>query len=544
MAACTDVPVDDERSDKRVVPPKGVIRGTVTYIGPRPCSRDGHIVGNAVLLVFNRRNPPPPLGIATTAENFVAVPGDVLFGNEPRSVGHDLYCPPDDVVTNAAASFTIAPLEAGSYMIAAFYDRRGRFLPTFKYRDLPEAGDIAGGFVDLDDARTNAANPNYVPKYLPVDVGIPRQGVPGTIRDFTMDPRGFVADNIPVTLGSVVPYTRPYFHPEGSEIVGESKTSDANPKGDKFAVPVLAMPQDIHIFAVPTNVSPQTLNAYQSSFRSLKVLWGVAPGEVDSAVDENGPFGLQLPSLPPAGKGGLLVFSRGVPIPENPAVPDLWPQVAFVKLADDPFRASDPQSLVVQGTPEESNVTGKPPGPVVIIQGITLFRDSLAATVAGLAPKAPSTAALFDHVSVLVRPAALCFDPRRVDAGALLVTPHLVGSSADALETGDKLLFDAKALGAQHGVREFKRGCLPKGRYAMTLIYPTGQAWTVPNEIGSCASAEGDITIAGPVPFCSQKTRPVLLSQGSRAVLEIVGAAGDGQKTCTENPVPDACLHL
>src|SRR5207249_3258062 len=72
--ACTDAPVDDARSDRRLFPPGGVIRGTVTYVGPRPCSREGHIVGNAVILVFDRRNPPPPRGLAPAAVNFVAVP--------------------------------------------------------------------------------------------------------------------------------------------------------------------------------------------------------------------------------------------------------------------------------------------------------------------------------------------------------------------------------------------------------------------------------------------------------------------------------------
>ena len=32
------------------------------YQGPRPCSANGHIVGNAIVLVFDRRNPPPPSG--------------------------------------------------------------------------------------------------------------------------------------------------------------------------------------------------------------------------------------------------------------------------------------------------------------------------------------------------------------------------------------------------------------------------------------------------------------------------------------------------
>src|SRR5688572_22445554 len=158
IAACKDVPIDDERNDKRLFPPRGVIRGTVTYFGPRPCSRDGHIVGNAIVLVFDRRNPPPPQGLAQSAVNFVAVPGDVLFANEGRSIAGETYCPPGGGSIEASAPFTIGPVEGGSYVIAAFYDRRGRFFPTFKFRNLPEAGDQGGGYIDIEDARRNATN--------------------------------------------------------------------------------------------------------------------------------------------------------------------------------------------------------------------------------------------------------------------------------------------------------------------------------------------------------------------------------------------------
>jgi hypothetical protein len=216
--------------------------------------------------------------------------------------------------------------------------------------------------------------------------------------------------------------------------------------------------------------------------------------------------------------------------------------VALVKLADDPLRRGDPQSLVVQGTAEETTVTGGPLRPIVVIQGITLLDDSLARTVAGPAPSSPTTAALRDHVSVLIRPAALCFDPRRVDVGGLLVTPHLVGTSADGNEHGDQPLFDAAAVSKQPIVREVRRGCLPKGRYAITLVYPTGQAWTVPNELGGCAPSEGAVGPRGALASCADKPRPVLLSQGARAVLEIVDAADPS--VCTANPVPDACLKL
>ena len=548
--ACTDVPVDDSRNDARLFPARGVIRGTVTYIGPRPCSRDGHIVGNAVVLVFDRRNPPPPAGIAASAVNFVAVPGDVLFTNEPRTTSKQLFCPPSPTNVTVSAPFAIAPLNGGSYQLSSFYDRRGRFWPTFKFRNLPEAGDIGGGYVDLEDARKNAANPNYQPVYLPVNVGIEQPGTPaGEIPDYTIDQNGYVADNVPVTIGSVIPFTRPYFHPidaagVGAEVVGDARTSGANPTGDPLAVPIIAMTEDAKILAAPANPTPSTLTAYQQSFRSVKLLWGVAPGEVETATDSNYPFDLQLPALPPKSNGGLLVFSRGAPIAENPLVPDLWPQVAFVKLAEDPNRRGDPQSLVVQGTPDETLVTGKPPGPLVVIQGITLLDDSLARTIVGPVPTAPTTAALRDHVTVLVRPAALCFDPRRVDAGGLLVTPHFTARSADASEAGDKPLFDPKTLLKQRIVREIREGCLPKGRYAMTMVYPTGQAWTVPNEMGGCAPDEGALRTSGNIPTCGSKPRPVLLSQGARAVLEIVDARPEDQATCVAHPVPDGCTKL
>ncbi len=552
MAACGDVPIDDSRNDARLFPARGVIRGTVTYVGPRPCSRDGHIVGNAVVLVFDRRNPPPPAGIASSAVNFVSVPGDVLFVNEPRSVGHTLFCPTDPASITASVPFTIAPLDGGSYQLSAFYDRRGRFWPTFKFRNLPEAGDIGGGFIDLDDARKNAGNPSYRPLYLPVDVGTPQPGAPaGTIPDFTIGSNGYVADNIPVTMASVVPFTRPYFNPrkndgtnEGPESVDMAATSPGNPTGDRFAVPIVAMTQDTQILAAPKAPAPATLLAYQSSYLSVKMAWGVPANETDTATDDNDPFGLQLPPLPPKGNGGLLVFAKGTSLPENPSVPDLWPQVAFVKLADDPLRRNDPQSLVIQGTPEESTVTGKPPGPVVVIQGITLLDDSLAKTIVGPVPTLPTSAALRDHVTVLVKPAALCFDPRRIDVGALLVTPHFTGPSADMTETGEKPLFDRTALAKLPIVRDIQQGCLPKGRYAMTLVYPTGQAWTVPNEIGGCAPSEGTIVPDGDISACSAKPRHVLLSQGARAVLEIVDAKPENQSTCDDHPVPDACTKL
>lgn len=549
LGACGDVPIDDRRNDRRLFPPRGLIRGTVTYVGPRPCSRAGNIVGNAVILVFDRRNPPPPTGLATSAVNFVAVPGNVLFANEPRATGSELFCPPGDTTVESSAPFAVAPLEAGSYVIAAFYDRRGRFWPTFKFRNLPEAGDIAGGFIDLEDARKNAGNLAYTPIYRSIDVGTPIPTNNGEIPDYLIPEQGFVADNVPVSIQSVVPFTRPYFYPsrpgadgDSAEIIGPPLRSPGNEKGDPLAVPILAMTQDIHVLAPPSRPTNSTLQAFQNGFQSLQLNWGVPERELAAARDPSQPFGFQLPELPPDGKGGLLVFAEGRSIPEDKTIPALWPRVVLVKLADDPERKTDLQSLVVQGSLEETLVTGKPPGPLVVIQGITLDRDSLAKTITGPLSASPSTAALRDHVTALLRPAALCFDARRVDRGAVLVAPHLSSQSADATE-GTRPIFDQDAVAKQPFVREVRRGCLPQGRYAITLVYPGGQAWTVPNEAGGCAALEG-ATLSGERPSCSAKPRSVLLSQGSRGVVEIIGPSQEGLDSgvCTDNPVPRECL--
>lgn len=57
-----------------------------------------------------------------------------------------------------------------------------------------------------------------------------------------------------------------------------------------------------------------------------------------------------------------------------------------------------------------------------------------------------------------------------------------------------------------------------------------------------CARSEGSVVPRGAVSTCAVKQRPVLLSQGVRGVLEIVGAQDPA--TCDAHPVPAACLKL
>ncbi len=529
LGACT-VPIDDSRKDRRLFPARGIIRGTVTFVGPRPCSQDKRIVGNAVILAFSRQNPPPPLGLAASALNFAVVPGDQLFANEPRSSSKSVACPGATEQVSVSAPFTLSPLDAGSYILVAFYDRSGRFLPQFKYRNQPEAGDLVGGYLDTKEAEKNEANPNYAPNYLPVDVGRARED-----GSFEIPTEGFLADNVPVVIGRALPTNRPYFYPQGAQEPALKTPTPQNPSGDPKYVPVLTMTQDFHVLAAPAKPNPTTLGLYEQGFPALTLIYGLAPDELSQGTDLNGPFGLPLEPSPPQGRGGLVVFSRGAPIPESSSVPALWPQIAFRKLVDDGKHEVDPQSLVVQGNARQ---------PMVVLQGITLLDESLVKTIVGPVPLSPTTAALRDRVKVLVRPAALCIDPTNAGRGGLLVTPHVSGKSADPAEPGDRPLFDEAAVlkGLGKLVREVRQGCLPPGRYAMAAVYPTGQAWTVPNEAGGCAPLEGALVERDGVGSCSRKPRPILYSQGPRAVLEIVPpATPEGVALCKGAPVPPEC---
>ncbi len=534
--ACGSPDVDTARS----IPPGGVIRGTVTYAGPVPCTQAGHVVGNLILLVFDRRNPPPPAGIAQTPVNFAVVTGDVLFASLPRVATPARSCPlPGAAPTLASAPFTISPLAAGSYLVQAFYDTTGNFLPTFKIRNLPERGDVGGGYLDASDAAKHAGDPSYTPVFLPVNVGVPAPTDPTTL---VMPDQGFVVDNVSVTVGATLPLPRPYFFPEGADALPPApQPSPANPDGNVRFVPVATMTQDQQLFAPPAKPTPDALARLQTAFANLRLDWGVTDVERQAALDPLEPFHFQVP--PFAAGGGLFVWARGGALPDAPAVPSLFPLVVLEKLVDDPTHALDAQGIVAQGARGEA--------PIVIIQGITLLGDSFISSALGTPPKSPAEpASRVDHVTALVRPSVLCFDPAHVDRGALLVTPHVTGPSADPTEVvppEGKPLFDPAAVQAAAGklVRELRMGCLPTGHYAINLVYPTGQAWTTPNEAGSCASSEGEGTkISGQaLAQCTQKPRAVLGSQGTRGVVEIVAPTTDaGKQWCQDHPVPVECL--
>jgi hypothetical protein len=570
--ACGSVPDDP---GPRIFRAQGVIRGTVVYQGPRPCSRDGHIVGNAIVLLFDRRDPPPPAGFASTAVSFADVTGDLLFGNEARYTGPDSYCPSQAGFTesvSASAPFEIAPVSGGSYEIRAFFDFTGNFLPQFTTRNLPEQGDVVGGHIDTIDALQpeNAGNPNYQPRFLPVDVGVAQPLGPGappwTIPEYVVPDRGVVVDNVTVTVAARVPTPRPYFYPQGQRVSFDlahpgtliesiAESSDQRPPDSNDSAPVLTIPQDVAVLAPPRNPTRESVNFYESAFPHLRLVWGVPAAEIEMAT--TAPLRMQVA---PFGRGspgaGFLVWqntslAQGRPqqIPEGGGVPQLWPLVILSKLPSSP------------GAPASE--------PAVLLQAITLLGDgasvqpdSLYGTVA-----AASGGQLFDasgargprpilfaqdHLTVLVRPSVICFDVPAASTGrdtrGTLVTPHPTATTADldcshspCTANGTPGQPTAPADLAARLATQVKGvawgSCLPTGRYAIHVVYPDGQAWTVPNEAGACSGSEGSTDFANRT--CTLKPRPVLYSQGSRAVVEIVPAQDPAY--CAAHAVPPAC---
>jgi hypothetical protein len=646
VAACGSVPDDP---GARIFAPGGVIEGTVLYQGPRPCSMNGHIVGAAIMLVFDRQNPPPPNGLGATVVNFADVTGDTLFANEPRYTGSSMYCPYAEGFTDTitvSAPFAVSPVPAGSYIIQSFYDYTGDFLPTFKFRELPEQGDIGGGDIDTADALkdVNAGNPNYQPHFLEIDVGTPQPlpdaGLPPTpVPAYTLPSEGYVANNVSVSVGLVLPTTRPYFYPQG---VTQTLSSDgstltntiaqsadvpacAPPSGqgigswtcsnpttlpgedagagtvenDANYLPILTIPQDIQGYSAPGPL-PQNANLFEQVLPHLKLVFGVANGPAPSPVELPTaiaqPFHFQLQGTAP--QGAFAVWQNAIfnpaptatspegqwlplDIPEGAGVPQLWPVVILSKLIDDPpvngqQHPLDPASLTAQGSAT---------APAVIIQGITLFEaaqpppignpssDTLFNTVvagqefnnvlfnyaagAGSPPVGPNNSGSVnvfqqDELTVALRPSAICFShlfDGSIDNRGVLISPYQFGPVAtfgapvtpgpivptDLLNNGD-IYSRAQVTNLVNSVQY---GCLPTGRYEINVVYPDGQAWTVPNEAGACVAAEGTTDYTNLT--CTLQPRPIVHSQGTRAVVEIT--ATNNPMNCVQ-PSPPAVTDL
>lgn len=463
--------------------PAGVITGSVTYAGPQPCTRNGSIIGAAVLLGFEEGLLPPPEGLGTTPAALAVVAGEELF----RGVRDQLSFDPDggrvcvDAPIVASATFELGPVPAGVFQIRGFYDRDGDFNPTFSIFNLPTAGDIGGGAIE--NATEALLGAPVV--YRGIEIGVEQDG------RRVMPPQGDLVEGVAVALGLELPLERPVFHVRD---VRDEVFGNEDPRN-------IVVPSDYQL----TEFSVADPVATEASFVRLVLGAGVPADEQDPA--RGNPFYFpQNPSLfhsrQDVNLDGMIDVNDS--IPESSLIPALLPLGVLTRL-------------------EEGNDLSAQ-RPSVILQGVTLL-DNLLLTASAPVDLADAR----DELLLALRPAVLCIDTLDPSKDAVLVNTH-----PDDL-AGNVLIPDPAPLEARLS-EQFGRpvrieyGCLPEGRYAMNLVYATGQAWTVPNEAGICAPAEAD---GGDT--CG--VRPKLRSQNT---VVTIGPPTD-PSYCEANPTPVAC---
>jgi hypothetical protein len=480
--------------------PAGVIDGSVTYAGPAPCTRDGKILGAAVILAFEERLLPPPEGLGTTAASLDVIPGEVLFEGMRDELafapdGKTVCGDPGSPVT-VSGNWAVGPFPAGTYQIRGFYDLRGDFDPTFSISNLPSKGDVGGGAIE------NAAE---VLEGAPVRYRSIPLGEPGEDGTLTIPEEGYRVSGVAVTLGLTLQLDRPVFH--ATEVIDES---GANTDATK-----VTMPSDYQF----KEFSAANPNATEASFLRMKLTAGLpaAPlpkyaNKTEASLGADPPF--NIPTKDP-----FLLYSRqdvdgdgkittADHVPDSDLLPALFPVAVFVKLND--------------GARIGSQVS-----PTIVLQGLTIYKSLFATATAPANLRAPS-----NEVIVGIRPAVACIDTNDPTKKGVLLTSH----PDDTM--GNVLIADEEAVKKNlFGVfkREFDLvyGCLPEGDYSMNLVYGTGQAWTVPNEAGVCAPSE-ELLDSGQT--CG--IRPRL---GSQDVALRIGPPQNAQY-CKDNPTPAACL--
>jgi hypothetical protein len=501
--------------------PAGILDGTLTYTGPLPCTENQHVAGAAALFAFDTHMLPPPDGLGTTAASFAAVGGDVLFGGVTDRLTFNgdgsPWCPAASTPpVTVSANWTLGQLSGGEYEVRGFYDLAGTFDPVFSITKLPVQGDVAGGAIDNAAAVLMGA----APVYRRIALGV-RQ--PDGSYLIPSDGQGSNIGGIAVTLGLPLPLGLPIFH---SSAVGYSPNACVNNAVQSRTPPVgdptkPMMPAD---YIVPV-FSMGDLATTESSLVLLTLSAGVPPSEVSAA--DGKPFFLSGKPGFPSAQSPTLAYSwqPGMFSAASSLVPSLFPLSIFSKLA-----SSNP--------PKPTDDLAAQASPAVILQGLTLYKDLLS-TVLWPGNPPPGNVQPSPTILVGLTPAVVCL-PADPTLSAMLVLPSFNDCAGNpVLDPNTTSL----ALGKQFGRKVVPvQGCLPQGRYAMNLVYSTGQAWTVPNEAGVCQPGETESAdqMSCSVPGLASASRPLLASQD--VVLTI--SAPDHPEFCQMHPTPTACCPV
>ncbi len=276
--------------------PSGRIEGTLIYRGPPPPespTRRGVASGRIVLLLFDYNNPPPPQGSATSALSVQTINAAQLFSQAVRN---------SDGTVTATIPFQFPGItRAGQYQLRGFYsrnetvkfDRDGAsldvpsgFHPLFSVRNLPVAGDVAGGAIE----DPNAA----VSRFVRITIG-DTVDENGRTR-YVLPPEGAVADHVTVYLGRQFSTERPIFR-----VVTDETMVTRNGMPATVPAPTRMTATDV---PPPPGLDPQTM-APRPGRELLRYAseWGLqVPGTrvldmVKNPVIVETPLGANLPSL-------------------------------------------------------------------------------------------------------------------------------------------------------------------------------------------------------------------------------------------------------
>jgi hypothetical protein len=483
--------------------PAGIIDGTVTYVGPAPCTRNGKILGAAVILAFDKNLLPPPEGLGATAASLDVVPGEVLFqglrAQLPFAKDGSTICGDPGSPVTVSGTWSVGPFAAGTYQIRGFYDLDGNFDPAFSISNLPTKGDVGGGAIENAAAALQGAPPKYreIPLGVPDDTGVLK--IPST---------GYRVSGVAVSLGLSLPLQRPIFY-SSAAVVDKDTALDPNNV-------VMASDFQLKTFD-PIKPGPTEQSFIRMTFSAglPSTQLPAYSNESESEISAGPPF--NLPN-----KNPFLLYTRqdvngdgkidsNDHIPDSPPaapVPSLFPVAAFVKLTD-------------------GARIGSQTSPTVLLQGLTLHN--------GLLGTATAPADLYDaaqSATIALRPAVVCIDTNDITKpGVLLASRQTDGGGKPIIQDEMSVLKNLEGL--FHRPFSIKYGCLPQGQYSINLVYGSGQAWTVPNEAGVCAPSE---TAGDNGQTCG--TRPRLASQD---VVLTIGPPGDGAY-CQANPTPAECL--
>jgi len=473
VASCTTTP------DDPALPAAGVISGTLTYAGPKPCTKDGHIVGAANLLLFDARNLPPPDGLSTRSVRIAAVPGSLLFADVATSLTYNAdgsqWCPTDGATITASTPFTFAAVGGGRYQVRGFYDLVGDFNPAFKITTASAKGNISGGAI-LNAAEVATGKD---PIFTEVTVGTLQSD-----GSYLVPPTGVHLTNVTVTFGKPMPFERPYYHVKSVHYPVNTVDDTEQPRV-VAAPPIVEVPADWHIAFGPSEIT-----SISNALLGLELAPTLPTAELPIGV--GAPYRFRL-----SASSAFDVFWDGglrVPGTKSSLVPDGLP--AYVpSIVVSKLDASDPRHLTGQANPR------------IVSSAIVAKEFSLLSLLgADTAPEARSS------LVALLRPTLICITDPNKNGPAHIITPFkesLSGKPVVADEPG--LTNDVAALLRRDPAKTtFGESCLIPGDYAMNVVYPTSQAWTLPNEAGTCMGTE---TTIGTTCVTNQSSRNLLASQ-------------------------------